>query len=112
MVRDGDGYVCRAAHAGDVRLHLPRRRRLAGAGRISGMNFEFATATRIRFGAGARHEAASAAAALGKRALLVSGRRGATADALEAELRAAGVDVTRFAAGGEPTIAMVTEGVA
>jgi alcohol dehydrogenase class IV len=75
------------------------------------MNFEFATATHICFGPGARHEAAAAVAALSQRALLVTGRRAEPAEALAGELRAAGVDVTRFIVSGEPTIAAVADGV-
>jgi alcohol dehydrogenase class IV len=76
------------------------------------MNFEFATATRIRFGPGSRNEVTEAVTAFGRRALLVSGQRAEPAESLAGVLRAFGVDVTRYRVGGEPTIAMVIDGVA
>ncbi|MEP7357612.1 MAG: iron-containing alcohol dehydrogenase, partial [Anaerolineales bacterium] len=75
------------------------------------MNFEFATAARVRFGLGVRHEAAAAVAALGQRVLLVTGQRAEPAEALADELRAAGLEITRFIISGEPNIAAVADGV-
>lgn len=66
------------------------------------MNFDFATATRILFGAGKRHEIPAAARAMGVRALLVSGRT----------WRLPNMDGVRFVVTGEPTVELVTEGVA
>ncbi len=70
------------------------------------MRFEFATADRILFGAGTVKEAPSAAAALGRRALLVTGRTG-----LRAAL-GAWESCPRFAVAGEPTIDLVRRGIA
>lgn len=67
------------------------------------MRFEFATATRILFGAGTLREVPSAAAAMGGRALLVT-RRSAPRDGI-------GVSGVPFAVHGEPTVEMVRQGV-
>lgn len=75
------------------------------------MHFEFATASRIIFGPGARNKVAPLAADLGHRALLVSGRTGPHADELEQQLREHGLAVTRFAVSGEPTTAVIEAGV-
>lgn len=74
------------------------------------MRFEFATAGRILFGPGTLKEVGPAAAGLGRRALVVTGRSGDRAAALLAALRAAGVEHTAFAIAGEPTIAMIRDG--
>jgi alcohol dehydrogenase class IV len=71
------------------------------------MRFEFATATRIVFGPGARREAAAAAAALGRRALLVTG---ATPERVSGCL--AGTPLVPFAVPGEPQIETARRGVA
>lgn len=71
------------------------------------MRFEFATATRIVFGAGVRREAASAAAALGRRALLVTG---SAPERVSGCL--AGMPMVPLAVAGEPTIETVRRGVA
>jgi len=71
------------------------------------MSFEFATATRIVFGAGVRREAAGAAAALGRRALLVTG---GTPERVSGCL--AGMPVVPFAVAGEPAIDTIRRGVA
>lgn len=63
------------------------------------MRFEFATATRIVFGEGAFREVAAAAAAMGSRALVVTG----------ASARFA-LDGVTFAITGEPTIDQVRRG--
>ncbi len=76
------------------------------------MSFEFATAARIVFGAGARREVAPAAAAFGRRALLVTGRRSAPAEALQAELGGAGISSERFAISGEPDLETISAGAA
>ncbi|HTX67243.1 MAG TPA: iron-containing alcohol dehydrogenase [Opitutaceae bacterium] len=67
------------------------------------MTFEFATATRIVFGAGALREAGPAARTFGRRAFVVTGRDPGRAAPLLAELQAAGVAATVFALAGEPT---------
>jgi alcohol dehydrogenase class IV len=74
--------------------------------------FEFATATRIIFGPGARREAAPAAAAFGKRVFLVTGQRPGRGDALAADLCAAGLIVERWPVAGEPSVMEVTAAVA
>lgn len=75
------------------------------------MRFEFATAGRILFGPGTLPEAAPAAAALGTRALLVTGRSHERAERLRAALRAQGLAVLDFPVPGEPTLALVRDGV-
>jgi alcohol dehydrogenase class IV len=72
--------------------------------------FEFATAARILFGEGAASEAAPAAAAMGRRALLVTGARGERAVGLMAALAAAGVECVPLAVAGEPSVDLVREG--
>lgn len=74
------------------------------------MRFEFATAGRIVFGAGSVREAASAAAALGRRALVVSGNSGGRAAPLIKDLEDAGVASFHFAVPGEPTLELVRRG--
>jgi alcohol dehydrogenase class IV len=71
------------------------------------MRFEFATATRIVFGTGVRQEAAGATAALGRRALLVTG---ATPERVSGCL--AGMPMVPFAVAGEPAIETIRRGVA
>ncbi len=67
------------------------------------MQFAFATATRILFGEGKLAEAAPAARAMGRRALVVTGSsRRHTID----------VDSVPFAIAGEPSLACVREGAA
>jgi alcohol dehydrogenase class IV len=85
------------------------------------MGFEFATATRIVFGAGALREVGTNAAEMGHKALVVTtsaGESDATILSLLAEqgiplvdwLADQGVESTPFVISGEPTIASVTEG--
>jgi len=68
------------------------------------MSFEFATAGRIVFGCGTLTQAAPAAAAFGRRALVVTGRNPERAAPLLDALRKEGVTVETFAVSGEPTI--------
>jgi alcohol dehydrogenase class IV len=72
------------------------------------MPFEFAAAARIVFGEGAVREVTPAAAAMGRRALVVTGANGKRAAALIGNLEAAGVSCVPFA--GEPSIDLVREG--
>jgi alcohol dehydrogenase class IV len=74
--------------------------------------FEFATATRIIFGPGRARELAALAAALGRRALIVTGRDPARAGSLLAGLTSAGVQADVCSVAGEPDLTTVTEGVA
>ncbi len=75
------------------------------------MHFEFATATKIVFGAGVIREAGPAAKELGSYALLVSGRPEELADRLAVQVRTAGVSCTCWQIDGEPTLALVEQGV-
>jgi alcohol dehydrogenase class IV len=75
------------------------------------MHFEFATATRIVFGPGKVHEVVSVAAALGRRALIVSSDALAGLDFLIRDLRATNLECTPFFTMGEPTIPGVLDGV-
>lgn len=75
--------------------------------------FELATPARIVFGAGKVAEVPGEVAALGvARALLVTGRSGARAEAVAAGLAARGITVVPFRVGGEPTIEVVREATA
>jgi alcohol dehydrogenase class IV len=75
------------------------------------MRFEFATATRIIFGSGRIREAISAAASLGRRALVVTGRTPSRLDSFILELNSQNVESTLFSLSEEPTIPGVAEGV-
>jgi alcohol dehydrogenase class IV len=74
------------------------------------MRFEFATAGRILFGEGSVRDVAPAAAAMGRRALVVTGASADRAAPLVAALEAVGVVCPRFAVPGEPTVELVREG--
>ena len=76
------------------------------------MNFEFATATRIVFGAGAVNQVGANVKNFGRRALVVTGRNLRRAEKLLANLTASGVGATTFPVAGEPEIATVENGVA
>jgi alcohol dehydrogenase class IV len=80
--------------------------------RVTIMRFEFATATKIVFGPGSIHEAVSAAASLGSRALIVAGKATDRLDSFISELRARGLECTLFSTLGEPTVPRILEGVA
>jgi alcohol dehydrogenase class IV len=67
--------------------------------------FEFATATRILFGAGKLTEAAPVAATLGKHALVVTGSNPDRAQKLLESLREEGLKSTVHSVAGEPKIA-------
>jgi alcohol dehydrogenase class IV len=75
------------------------------------MRFEFATATRIIFGAGTLREIGPLAADMGRRALVVTGRDAARADPLLEALSAEGIGSAIFAVPGEPTTEIVQQGV-
>ncbi|MFN2111241.1 MAG: iron-containing alcohol dehydrogenase [Anaerolineae bacterium] len=74
------------------------------------MRFEFATASRIVFGAGVLKEAGGLAAEFGRRAFVVTGRSGERAAPLLDGLKAAGVAAVTFNVAGEPTTDLVREG--
>lgn len=75
------------------------------------MNFEFATATRIVFGAGKLAELSGIGRGFGRSALVVSGSRVAPADRVMELLQGAKVATTRFVVAAEPTITTVEQGV-
>ena len=75
------------------------------------MNFEFATAARIVFGAGKVAEVAPAASHCGRHVLLVTGGSTDRAARLRSDLAAQSLACTPFTVDGEPTIAMVRNGV-
>src|SRR5580765_5363922 len=86
-----------------------------GGGGPAGLRFEFATAARIAFGAGARREVAPAVVATGAwSALLVTGRdpRRTAAAEIAAALEAAEIPTTVFSVPGEPTIELARAGAA
>ncbi len=74
------------------------------------MEFSFATAGQILFGPGVVRQAAGQAKALGRRALLVTGRNRGRAAPLEQDFKTAGVAVTGFQVPGEPDVALVENG--
>jgi alcohol dehydrogenase class IV len=74
------------------------------------MRFEFATATRIIFGAGTLKESGPIAAEMGSRALIVTGSSSDRAEPLLDDLAAQGIETTLFAVSGEPTTHLVSEG--
>jgi alcohol dehydrogenase class IV len=75
--------------------------------------FELATAGRVLFGAGAQRQVAAAVVAAGaRRVLLVTGASAARAATLAGDLAAAGLEVTPFPIGGEPTLDLARAGVA
>ncbi|MBC8446129.1 MAG: iron-containing alcohol dehydrogenase, partial [Chloroflexi bacterium] len=67
------------------------------------MRFEFATATRIIFGAGTLQEIGPLAAEMGSRALVVTGRTPARAAPLLDLLAVQGIEAVTFSVAGEPT---------
>lgn len=75
-------------------------------------NFEFATAGRIIFGAGAIHQLGANVKHFGRRVLVVTGSQPARAEKLLASLAAAGMGATTFPVTGEPEIFTVENGVA
>jgi alcohol dehydrogenase class IV len=74
------------------------------------MRFEFATATRIIFGAGTLKEVGASAAEMGSRALVATGSSPDRAEPLLDDLAAQGIETTLFAVSGEPTTHLVSEG--
>jgi alcohol dehydrogenase class IV len=75
--------------------------------------FEFATATRIVFGAGKLAEAPETLRALGARkVLLVTGRNPARTEPLREGLGRLGIPTVTFSVEGEPTVELAREGTA
>src|SRR5579875_1047467 len=75
------------------------------------MQFEFATAGRILFGAGTVRQAAPAAKEFGRRALLVMGRSPDRVQSLAKALNGASVSCTLFPVESEPTVEMIARGL-
>jgi alcohol dehydrogenase class IV len=75
------------------------------------MQFEFATASRIVFGAGTLEKSTDAISGLGRHALVVTGRNTKRAERLIDLLEDAGVQASSFAVPGEPLIDTVREAV-
>jgi alcohol dehydrogenase class IV len=73
--------------------------------------FEFATATRIIFGAGTCRQLPALAAAFGRHALVVTGRSTKRAAPILADLERHGVAPVRWAVAGEPTMDEVQQGL-
>ena len=74
------------------------------------MKFEFATATKIIFGAGTLLQAGAVAKGFGQRALVVTGRDARRGGPLLEILHKAGVDVATFSVTGEPEVSTVDQG--
>jgi alcohol dehydrogenase class IV len=74
--------------------------------------FEFATATRIVFGAGSVREVPAAVRTMGSRVLLVTGASPERAEPVLAGLRAANIACAAFSVAGEPTVDTARSGVA
>jgi alcohol dehydrogenase class IV len=75
------------------------------------MRFEFATATRIVFGAGTLQEIGPIAPSMGRRALLVTGSQPERAARLVSLLNQAHVEAFPFSVSKEPEISTVEDGV-
>ena len=76
------------------------------------MKFEFATATKIIFGAGTLRLAGAVAKEFGQRALVVTGRDAKRAGPLLEILLKAGVGAATFSVAGEPELSNVDQGTA
>ncbi len=76
------------------------------------MQFEFATAGRILFGAGASADASAIVRELGTRALVVTGRDSRRAQPLRERLNGAGIGTAFFPIAHEPTLDDIERGVA
>jgi alcohol dehydrogenase class IV len=74
------------------------------------MQFEFATATRIIFGAGELAKLARLAAEMGQRAFIVTGISGDTPQFLSGQLHSAAMTASVWPVSGEPTIATIQQG--
>jgi len=74
------------------------------------MSFEFATAARILFGPGVSSQVAHAAAAMGSRALVVTGATPERAAPMVRQLEAAAISCSPFPVAGEPTVDLIRGG--
>ncbi len=75
------------------------------------MRFDFATATKIVFGAGALKELGTLVAPFGKRALVVTGRNPDRAAPVVDLLKAQQIEVVLFPTQGEPSVEIARQGV-
>ncbi len=75
------------------------------------MTFEFSTAGRVLFGEGTVRQVPGMALSYGTRAFVVTGRTPGRHDGLIKSLGAAGIAVELYPVRGEPTVAMVREGI-
>jgi alcohol dehydrogenase class IV len=82
------------------------------SGVTSGLAFELAAPPRIVFGARCAREVGTFAVALGRAALVVTGKDSARARAVVDPLEAAGLRATLFSVSGEPTVETARDGVA
>src|SRR5882724_4917663 len=92
----------RAAHQREVQRSV-----------LDAVNFEFATATRIIFGAGRVQEAGKLAKEFGSRALVVLGKSARAiqrAEPLLSALTESGIDYATFSVAGEPTVKAIARG--
>lgn len=76
---------------------------------MTDIRFEFATATRIVFGAGTLREAAPVAARIGHRACVVTGRSSERAAPLIEQLHGRGLATITISVPGEPTTSLALE---
>lgn len=75
------------------------------------MRFEFATATRIIFGRGAVSEVGQAAAEMGNRAFVVTGRSAERAEPVLEQLKKRSIECVAFGISGEPTTTIIKQAV-
>ncbi|MBV7332846.1 iron-containing alcohol dehydrogenase [Chloroflexi bacterium TSY] len=75
------------------------------------MNFEFATANRIIFGAGTLNQLSTIAPDLGKRVLVITGKSTERAASVLSLLSDAGLNYETFTVAKEPTIDLIGQGV-
>jgi alcohol dehydrogenase class IV len=75
------------------------------------MSFEFTTATQIVFGPGTIQQVAPAAARMGQRAFLVTGRDPHRAGVLQDRLTRSGLGCVVFSTAGEPTVPMAEQAI-
>src|SRR5262249_19668268 len=75
------------------------------------MQFEFATATRIQFGAGVSRQCAELARPLGRCALVVTGHNRSRAAGILNALQARGMELIFFAVSAEPDLATIEQGI-
>jgi alcohol dehydrogenase class IV len=73
--------------------------------------FEFATASRIVFGAGASAECPAVLTALGRRVFVVRGRHASRSASLVASLASAGLAAAEFSVAREPDVELIRQGV-